>query len=57
MREYIDALNNLLRIALSQSNLQLILLLEADTEIRHFTQQLHVQIENKPRSPWSETII
>jgi hypothetical protein len=32
------------------------LLLQAETEIGHFTQKLHVQIENKPRSPWSETI-
>jgi hypothetical protein len=33
------------------------LLLQAEKEIRHFNQNLHVQIENKPRSPRFETII
>jgi hypothetical protein len=47
----------LLRMALLQTNRLLILLLQAETEIRNFTQKLHVQIESKPRSPRSETII
>jgi hypothetical protein len=33
------------------------LLLQAEQEIRHFTQKLHVQIENKPQSPQSETYL
>jgi hypothetical protein len=41
----------------TQSNHLFILLLQAETEMRHFTQKLHVQIENKPRSPRSEIII
>jgi hypothetical protein len=56
-REYIDVPNNSLRIAYFESNRLFILLLQAEKEIRHFTQKLHVQIENKPRSPRSETII
>jgi len=40
-----------------QSNHLFNFLLQAEPEIRHFTQKLHVQIENKPRSPRSETII
>jgi hypothetical protein len=31
-----------------QSNCLFIFLLQAETEIRHFTQKLHVQTENKP---------
>ncbi len=55
--EYIDAPNNSLRITLFQSNRLFILLLQAETEIKHFTQKLHVQIKKKPWSPRSETII
>jgi hypothetical protein len=57
---------NLIRIPISglnqgkmrkfQSNHLFILLLQAETEIRHFTQKLHVQIENKPRSPQFQII-
>jgi hypothetical protein len=47
----------LIRIVFCQTNRLFILLLQAEKEIRHFAQKLHVQIENKPRSPRSETII
>ncbi len=46
----------MIRIAFCQTNRLFILQLQAEKEIRHLTQKLHVQIENKPRSPRSETI-
>ncbi len=55
-REYIDA-PKFCAFAWFQSNRLFILLLQAEKEIRHFTQKLHVQIIIKPRSPRSETII
>ncbi len=42
-----NAPNNSLRIAYLRNNRLFIFLLLGETEIRHFTQKLHVQIENK----------